>query len=98
MTTNSGFHKGQIGAKIILDTLDDPILLASADIKEIWYRNSLGSGKFTATLEGTNFIYTTTAASDLPVVGTYSFQTHAEGSEWNICGNIVRVKVEDKLQ
>ena len=96
-TTISGFHKEQIGAKIILDTLDDELLLSSATTIEIWYENSVGSGKWTATLDGSNFTYTTTSVDDLPVAGVYSLQCYAEGPGWSIPGDIVKIKVADNL-
>jgi hypothetical protein len=93
MTINSGFHQGQIGAKIILDTLDDSDLLESAIVKEIWYKNTSGSGKFSAEVNGSTLSYTTTSTTDLPVSGIYQLQAHAEGTGWSIYGDIVSTQV-----
>ena len=97
MTANSGFHKGQIGAKIILDTLDDPTLLESATVKEIWYKHSLGNGKWDAELDGSTFTYTTLSEEDLPVFGVYSLQVYAEGVGWKTPGDIIKIKVADNI-
>ena len=91
---DSGFFVGQIGAKISLDTKDDPALLALATVKEIWYSNGGGIGKWTATLTGTILSYTTTNSTDLPYPGRYDFQAHLEGPGFSVDGQIVSVTVE----
>jgi hypothetical protein len=88
---------GQVGVKFSLDTQDDPALLAAATKKEIWVKCRTGKFKWTASLDGTIFSYTTTASSDLPCSGEYFLQTYAEGVGWKVPGRIVTVKVLSPL-
>lgn len=100
MPPNSGFFVGQVGAQIRLDTKEDTSFLASATLKQIWYsRPDTGvTGAWTATLDGTKFVFTTTAIGDLPVAGEWKLQTYMEASGYKVAGKIVSMVVEEPVK
>ena len=76
MIQDSGFCVGQVGAKIILDTLAD---LSGATSCQVWWKNSISSGKWTGVLEGNTVTYTTQSISDFSTSGVWVFQAYVEG-------------------
>ena len=94
MTAPSGFFKGQVGAKIILETGDSAAILATATVLKINYLLPSGNtGAWTALLEGTALTYTTTAVTNFPEAGLYKLQAYIEGPGWKIPGDIVEMLV-----
>ena len=100
MPPDSGFFVGQIGAQIRLDTQDDLSLLAAATTKEIWYKrpDTGATGAWTATLDGTKLVFTTTAVTDLPVAGEYQIQTYLEAPAYKVTGKIVSMVVSEPVK
>lgn len=100
MSEFSGFHKGQVGALIRLDTEDDPLFLAAASKKEIHYRQpgTGTTGAWTASLDGTKLTFTTTAVTDLPAAGEYLLQAYLEGTGWKLHGAVVSMLVGDTVK
>lgn len=100
MPPDSGFFVGQIGAQIRLDTQDDLSLLAAATTKQIWYkRPDTGvTGAWTASLDGTVLVFTTTAITDLPVAGEYKLQVYLEAPGYKTVGKIVSMVVEEPVK
>lgn len=98
MSEFSGFHKGQVGALIRLDTEDDPLFLAAASKKEIHVFQPDGTTKkWTASLDGTKLTFTTTAITDLPYSGRYVLQSYIEGTGWKLHGERVELIVGETL-
>ena len=99
MAYKSGFYEGQIGAKIMLDTQDDPLLLAVATVKKIYCKRPKSAVviEWDAELEGTYLTFTTSAATDLPRSGTYKLQAHLEGPGWDLDGDVVSLIVGKSL-
>lgn len=94
MAISSGFFKGQVGAKIILETGDSAAILATATVLRINYCLPSGNtGSWTAALEGTSLAYTTTAITNLSESGLYKIQAYVEGPGWKMPGEIVEMYV-----
>jgi hypothetical protein len=99
MPEESGFFVGQVGAQIRLETNDDAAILATATTLEIHYQRpeSGDTGAWAATLDGTELVYTTISASDLPEAGVYKVQSHTEGPGWITPGKIATMYVREPL-
>lgn len=98
MSEDSGFFRGQVGALIRLDTLDDPALLAAATKKEIHYQKPSGAvGIWAAVLDGTKLTFTTTIATDLPESGRYYLQAYIEGAGWKVPGERTAMVVNEPI-
>jgi hypothetical protein len=73
-------HVGDIGFQIIFDTGED---LAGATVHNLIFLKPGGSiVTFSGTIDGTTLKYTTTAATDLDIMGTWSVQAYVEMSGW----------------
>ena len=100
MPSDSGFFVGQIGAQIRLDTKDDASLLAAATLTQIWYkRPETGvTGAWTATVDGTELIYTTLTIDDLPVAGEWKIQVYVEAPGYKVPGKVVSMVVNEPVK
>ena len=88
--------KGAIGQKIILNVGVD---ISAATTRQIKYWKSDGtSGAWTAAEESsTSISYTTTAASDLNIVGEWRLQAYVVTPDWTDHGDIMRLVVKNTL-
>jgi len=95
----SGFFAGQVGCQIRLDTQDDAAYLAAATKLEIHYRRpTFVTGTWTATLDGTELVYTTTTITDLSVAGEWIVQAYLEGPGWKTAGEKVVMLVDEPIR
>ena len=87
---------GAIGQKIVLDVGVD---ISAATTKQIKYQKPNGTtGNWTAAEETTTSIsYTTTAATDLDVDGTWRFQAYVITSSWTKHGEIDKETIKETL-
>ena len=98
MAISSGFFKGQVGAKIILETEESAAVLATATVLKINYLLPSGtSGAWTATLEGTTLTYTTTAITNFPEAGLYKIQAYIECPGLKVPGEIVEMLIDTPI-
>ena len=80
--------KGDIGTKLVVDV---SINISTATVKKIFYRKPYGaSGYWTGTLEADNesLSFTTTVATDLDEVGTWTLQAYVEMPGWKGFGDV----------
>ena len=87
---------GAIGQVIVLDV---GVNISAATTKRIKYEKPDGTtGYWTAAEESsTSISYTTTAASDLNIKGTWKLQAYVVTSSWAKHGEIGRLVVKDPL-
>lgn len=88
--------KGTIGQKIILNVGVD---ISTATTRRIKYLKPDGTeGYWSAAEESTTSIsYTTTAATDLNIAGTWRLQAYVVTPSWTTHGEMVRLMVKETL-
>lgn len=87
---------GDINTKIKLDVGTD---ISSALKIEIHYKKPNGDiGKWSAVLEGTDYIYYLTKSDDLDENGVWEVQAYIEFSTWKGHGEITSFSVYEALQ